>query len=298
MGDILSESASYIDWSRTKAANLGHDYEDRTLDSSIVSLTRCQLQESYSDAPTPDLSIQLCSAGDYDLTADLGFGRFSGRRRKGSIIIGPPHQEICLSGGSHQGFEITALCLRWEEVAKIAGSVTGKELQDFGRIHATFLTDPAIEEMILRLWQTLAEDSPLARLYADGAVMAIVATLLKLAEAPAKPSPTGLAPWQARRATEILASRLNEEVSLADLAEAVGLSTYHFARAFKASMGIPPHHHQIQLRMDRAKTLLATTRLSVLDIALEVGYESSQSLARTFRKNVGVSPSQYRRELA
>ncbi|NJK64745.1 MAG: hypothetical protein HC921_20430 [Synechococcaceae cyanobacterium SM2_3_1] len=47
-------------------------------------MTRCQLQESYSDSPTPDLSIQLCSAEDYHLTADLGFGRFSGQRRQGA----------------------------------------------------------------------------------------------------------------------------------------------------------------------------------------------------------------------
>lgn len=170
------------------------------------------------------------------------------------MILGPPHQEIALTGGSTQGFEITALCLRWSEVISIAEGATAKPLQDFGSIHARFITDPGIEAMILRLWGMVCEGDPLAKLYADGVVITLVATLLKLAEAPIKPRTGGLASWQTHRVTELMQDRMSEDLSLTELAGTVGLSQYHFSRAFKKAVGVTPHHHQIQLRMHRAKT--------------------------------------------
>lgn len=106
----------------------------------------------------------------------------------------------------------------------------------------------------------------------------------------------GLAPWQVRRCVEMLTANLSQEVLLSALATEAGLSTFHFARAFKQSVGIPPHAFQHRVRMERAKELLVTTDLPVTQIALEVGYQSSQALARAFLQSVGVSPSAYRRE--
>lgn len=105
----------------------------------------------------------------------------------------------------------------------------------------------------------------------------------------------GLAPWQTRRCIEYLTEHASHDVGLEQLAALVGLSPFHFARAFKHSTGLPPHRYQLNLRLARARKLLETTDASVTEIAFDVGYESSQALARLFRREVGVSPSDFRR---
>jgi AraC family transcriptional regulator len=90
--------------------------------------------------------------------------------------------------------------------------------------------------------------------------------------------------------------RLGEDLALADLAALVGLSPYHFARAFKASTGSAPHRYLMERRVERAKELLATTGQSVTEIAHACGFASSQHLATVFRRFVGTTPKQYRRD--
>jgi AraC family transcriptional regulator len=133
-------------------------------------------------------------------------------------------------------------------------------------------------------------------LFVDAALLTLWRELLREAQAP-RPGPArgGLAPWQARRCTEYLQDHIDENVGLEQLAAIIGLSPFHFARAFRQSTGMPPHRYQLTLRMTQARRMLATTDASVTEIAFAVGYQSSQALARLFRSEMGVSPSDYRR---
>ena len=74
----------------------------------------------------------------------------------------------------------------------------------------------------------------------------------------------------------------------------MGLSTFHFARAFKSATGLPPYRYLLALRIARAKDLLAKSALAISDVAAAVGYEDQSQLARLFRKDVGLTPSQFR----
>jgi AraC-like DNA-binding protein len=109
------------------------------------------------------------------------------------------------------------------------------------------------------------------------------------------PTTGGLAPWQLRRVTDFLERNLARPVSLVDIARIARLSQFHFARAFKRSTGRSPHAYLVSLRIRRAKELLATTKQSITEIAGAVGYDTPQSLARVFTRDVGVTPSEYRR---
>lgn len=105
----------------------------------------------------------------------------------------------------------------------------------------------------------------------------------------------GLAPWQVRRTTEFMQANLGRGVALRELAELVGLSPFHFARAFKQSVGDPPHRYLARRRIERACELLSATNLSVIEIAAQLGYEAPGALSRMFRREIGLSPSDYRR---
>jgi AraC family transcriptional regulator len=105
----------------------------------------------------------------------------------------------------------------------------------------------------------------------------------------------GLAPWQSRRAQEMMRSRLDEAVSLAELARALSLSPSHFARAFKQTTGQPPHRWLMEQRIDKAKQLLIGTTLSLGEIALACGFADQSHFTRMFSRVTHSSPGAWRR---
>jgi transcriptional regulator of acetoin/glycerol metabolism/AraC-like DNA-binding protein len=119
-----------------------------------------------------------------------------------------------------------------------------------------------------------------------------IATLEKLAPAP--PAHGGLAPGALRRVREHVEAHLSESMDLAVLAAVAGLSIYHFARGFKQSAGVTPHHYLTQMRLERAQEMLARTDLSLSDIAYAVGFSDQSHLARHFRQMLGMTPGQFR----
>jgi AraC family transcriptional regulator len=97
-----------------------------------------------------------------------------------------------------------------------------------------------------------------------------------------------------RRATEYVEAHLADHLGLAELAAAAGFSPYHFARLFKAALGVSPHQYVIGRRVARAQVLLQTTDWSTAIIAREVGFATSSHLAQHLRRQLGVSPTQLR----
>jgi transcriptional regulator GlxA family with amidase domain len=105
----------------------------------------------------------------------------------------------------------------------------------------------------------------------------------------------GLAPWQLRRAKEILSAHIVGSISIAHLAAECGLSTCHFARSFRHSTGISPHRWLMHRRVDRATELLKQSRLSIIDIALSCGFADQSHLTRVFTSVHGSAPGRWRR---
>ncbi|OAF16430.1 AraC family transcriptional regulator, partial [Bradyrhizobium neotropicale] len=94
----------------------------------------------------------------------------------------------------------------------------------------------------------------------------------------------GLAPWQERRAKEIMRARLASRLTIADVAAECRLTPSHFARSFRRSAGIAPHEYLSRLRMDEAKRLLTTTKLPLADIALICGFGDQSYFTRVFSR--------------
>jgi AraC family transcriptional regulator len=107
----------------------------------------------------------------------------------------------------------------------------------------------------------------------------------------------GLSPRAIRIVREKFAEDLTVGMTIEDLSREVGLSRAHFARAFKISMGMPPHHYVTACRVARAKDLLAKTDAPLADIALEVGFSSQAHFTNRFRGFSEQTPGQYRRSV-
>jgi transcriptional regulator GlxA family with amidase domain len=121
----------------------------------------------------------------------------------------------------------------------------------------------------------------------------LIDTLLKLAPAPQAHG--GLSAGALRRVREYVQVHLSESIDLSLLAAVAGLSMHHFAREFKQSAGVAPHHYLIQKRIERAQQMLAHTDLSLAEIACAVGFSDQGHLARHFRGLLGTTPREFRR---
>jgi len=106
-----------------------------------------------------------------------------------------------------------------------------------------------------------------------------------------------LPPHKLSASTDYMLEHLSEDITLEQLASLVGLSTYHFCRAFKESVGATPYQWLITRRMERAQCLLSSNAMSVIDVALETGFNNPSHFATSFRKTVGMSPTAFQRSV-
>jgi AraC family transcriptional regulator len=97
-----------------------------------------------------------------------------------------------------------------------------------------------------------------------------------------------------QRALAFIDSHLDDDLTLPHLAEAVGVSPYHFAHAFRKAVGIAPHKYVIRRRVERAKALLDTTDLPIVEIALLVGCANQSHFSALFHRCTGLKPHSYR----
>lgn len=142
-------------------------------------------------------------------------------------------------------------------------------------------------------------DSPVSLLALDQVSLLVGAHVLNryagLRHIPVAPT-GGLAPWQMRRAQEILREHLDGNVRVQYLAQECGLSVSHFARAFRVSFGLSPIQWLIRQRVNLAQELLRNNKLTLSQIATQAGFADQSALARTFSKQIGTSPGRWRRE--
>jgi AraC-like DNA-binding protein len=90
---------------------------------------------------------------------------------------------------------------------------------------------------------------------------------------------------------------LEEELTLTELSLEAELSSWHFLRAFREAFGETPHAFQTRLRLERAKDLLTVSSRPVTEICFDVGFTSLGSFSTLFRRQVGISPAEFRRQV-
>lgn len=101
--------------------------------------------------------------------------------------------------------------------------------------------------------------------------------------------------YKLKQVTDWIASNLDKAFGLERLAAMAGLSKFHFHRLFKEATGVSPAKWQLDARMNEARRRLREINQSVVAIALDVGFSSPSHFAQVFRRETGMTPSEYRR---
>lgn len=154
---------------------------------------------------------------------------------------------------------------------------------------------PAVRTLAQVLVDGLRADAPNAPLLAHVALALRAILPSTPTREPAGTARGGLAGWQERRATAFMEERLDQSFPVSAVAEACGLSVNHFSRAFRRSLGKPPHRWLLDRRIERARELLRATPMSLADIALACGFAEQSHFTRVFTRTVGIPPGAWRR---
>jgi len=197
----------------------------------------------------------------------------------------------------------------WFAVAPeaIAETLSAHEPAAIDRAHTPFpfTRGPSDPDSYLRqrvLFRHVSNERNPDRLYVEEAALSILGDVARLAYA------HGTALPKVRRsrhreielseaARDVIARRFKENLSLLEIARAVGSSVFHLARVFKTRTGFSLHGYRNQLRLRAALERLRDPDSDLIDIALDLGFSSHSHFTETFRRNFGKTPSTVREYL-
>jgi AraC family transcriptional regulator len=217
-----------------------------------------------------------------------------GELRSGSFHLSAPGQT--LRAQFHAPCEILHLHLSEAFMRRMAEASDG--------LHYLGVHTPAglyQDDVITQLGRALlaADDKMCGWQYAERVAAPIVSRYFHLLAqsqlTDGQPRRIALPRWRLQRVRDYVQQHLGQTLTLSDMAAAVNLSPMHFAAQFRIATGQRPHDYLLACRIDRAKTLLATTDRSLIDITLEVGFCTQAHFTTVFKRFTGTTPSLWRR---
>lgn len=229
--------------------------------------------------------------------------RIDGRVHEGRVVKG----NIILTPAGHPTEwtwqnEVDVLHLRLTSafVTKIAAEALEIDPDRVEIVHQFSIAAPMIEQLGRALLSELQSEDTGSRLYIESLTNVLAVHLLKHHSAASRipeHNANSLPQYKLQCALDYINSNLEEALTLAELAEAVGMSPYYFARQFKQSTGLAPHQYLSERRIERAKELLTDTNASIADIGLRLGFSNQSHFTAQFRKLTGTTPRNFRKSL-
>ena len=241
------------------------------------------------------IALQLQACPDFDLYAD---GRLIRPRQfeAGAVAIFDLRTNLAID--RRDPFHAVDLYMPRKSLDALAEDANSSVVDELRHEPGKALQDPVARHLLLAIRPALAAPGRASELFVDHLAMALathVAHTYGGMRARSDVKIGTLAGWQERRAKEMLAANLTGGIALADLAKACELSIRHFTRAFRGSTGMSPHGWLLQLRIEKAKSLLASSRRVLADIAFECGFADQSHFTRVFQRSVGSSPGAWQR---
>jgi AraC family transcriptional regulator len=160
------------------------------------------------------------------------------------------------------------------------------------------LEDPLVEEMSRAIVTELGHETAGGRLLMETLSLGLVARLANsYGAAPAhiaERASGAIDGRRLRRVLEFIGDELESDLSVERLAEVACFSRFHFSRAFKKAIGVPPHRYIAERRFEHAKALLVSTDRPLAEIALACRFSSQGNFTRAFLRAAGMTPGKYR----
>jgi len=231
------------------------------------------------------LALMLCDDGG----CEVGWGRQQQSLTAGAVLVRAPNQ---VSVQMQRALPETAcrVVLVEPDLLPGAASAETRRMMRFGSLVTR--TAPIVEG-VRALWDAVMQDAP--AIEQQSRLASLMAAVLELTVREG-PRPPILTPAVART-REALHERFAEEVPLEQLAELAGMSKCHLVHLFHKEVGLPPHAYQIQLRVARARVLVAAG-VPLAEVATMTGFADQSHLTRLFKRVVGMPPGQYAALLA
>jgi AraC-like DNA-binding protein len=181
----------------------------------------------------------------------------------------------------------------------LADNVEVPRMSGLKYTHNHGMDDAVMRGLSLALMPAFENPEQASRLFVELITMAAATHIAHTYGGLRRPMPKrgGLAPWQVKRAKEILDTHLNGDIQQSSLAQECGLSASHFARAFRVSTGMAPHQWLLSRRIEKAKAMLRDTDAALIAIASASGFADQSHFTRVFTRIVGVSPGAWRRAI-
>lgn len=159
------------------------------------------------------------------------------------------------------------------------------------------MRDPHLEAIALMLLKELLQEHISSKLYIESLANVLAVHLIRqysAAKTDLSIYESGLPQHQLQQVLDYIHESLDQDIKLSDLAALLGMSQFHFSHRFKQAIGTSPYQYLLQQRVERAKQLLKQTERSILEIALECGFNSHSHLSKQFRQLTGITPKTYR----
>ncbi|ESW80081.1 AraC family transcriptional regulator [Mesorhizobium sp. LSJC265A00] len=156
--------------------------------------------------------------------------------------------------------------------------------------------DGTAELALQRIALELKQPDPISATMVECQATQLLGQMLRLNGVHQEPAKGGLSSFDLKRAVDMIETLSDGRPTLADLAKEIGVSRFHFWRAFKQSTGMTPHAFIAQRRLEQSADMLRSTNLSATEIAMECGFGSSSHFATAFKRAFGAGPTEFRRK--
>jgi AraC family transcriptional regulator len=234
----------------------------------------------------PSLIQMSGAAGNLSYVADAG----------GVTIIpaGTDHTTIRHSGGGLQFL-----------LAELDAPRLNRLLHGEGPQHKCTLTprininDPQVATLLHSMRAEIEAGCPAGALYDESLSLALAAYVYGRYSTQARTADAvepRFSEAQTRRVLDYMHAHLGSDFSLIDLATVLQLSPRHFSRLFKNTFGVTPYKYIVSERVNQARRLLASRRISIVEIAQSLGFANQSHFTDVFRKSIGVTPRRYQQE--